>query len=54
MKPKTPRQRRLVFVDEKLWAQLPEARRERCRRLLRKLLREVILAEACRRRDEHD
>lgn len=54
MKPEKPRQRRLLFMDQKLWAQIPEAQRERCHQLLRKLLREVVLAEARRRRNDHD
>lgn len=39
-------QRRLAFSDEGLWDALPPDRRERCRKLLSRLLRQVVDAEA--------
>lgn len=45
MSKKGVEQRRLVFAEAELWTRLPESRRQRCRRLLGRLLREVVIEE---------
>jgi hypothetical protein len=43
-------QMRLAFRNEGLWAALPPDRRERCRKLLSRLLRQVVDEESKERR----
>lgn len=50
------RQRRLPFAKKKLWEQLPEPSRVRCRELIVELLRAVVLVhpEAWREHERED
>ena len=48
------RQKKFVFVDGRLWEQLPEKNRLRCRELLIRLLSEVVYEQEAREESEDE
>ena len=48
------RQLTIVFADERLWKQLPEKNRRRCRVLLTQLLSEVVRGEEAEEHESDD